>query len=60
LIVIFKTVKEMNDSEVVIIICKYHSGRNGCHDQYSYKEMILAVGEVNKELFSIKKYTQLF
>ena len=50
----------MNDSEVVIIICKYHSGRNGCHDQYSYKEMILAVGEVNKELFSIKKYTQLF
>jgi len=52
--------KEKNDSEVVIITCKYHNGRNGHHDPYSYKEMIVAVGEVNKGHLSIEKYTQLF
>jgi len=30
--------KEENDSEVVIITCKYHNGRNGYHNKYSYKE----------------------
>jgi len=52
--------KEKGDSEVVIITCKYHNGRNGYHDPYSYKEMIVAIGEVNKGYLSIKKYTQLF
>jgi hypothetical protein len=52
--------KEKNDSEVVIITCKYHSGRNGYHNQHSYKEMILAAGEANKGRLTIEKYNQLY